>query len=211
MRSMSTSKGHVRHIVRLGGSSRGFSLIELLVGLALALCLAVAAAPLWLCIESAGAREGDRTVQWLQGRVAVARFERDLRLASAGRCLFKVTAPVLEATSDQVVFLERVTNVSPPMLVEWELVGDSLMRRWGDCPAVRPRSYRHSLFRDHKTMLEGVRRDAVLTYVVNGTPANGPIANEALASIEAVILEMPVEVEDGRGAVRVATTARVGR
>ncbi|MBN1321826.1 MAG: hypothetical protein JXA87_13425 [Thermoleophilia bacterium] len=186
-------------------------MIELLVGLALALCLAAVAAPLWLSLESAGAREGDRTVQWLQGRVAVARLERDLRLASGDSCLFAVSGPLLEATADQVVFLGRTRPGAAPILVEWELVGGSLMRRWGDCPTARPSSYRHSLYRDHKTMLEGVRPGSVFAYLVDGVATAGPIAQANLESVEAVVLTMRVDVEGERGSVRVATTARVGR
>lgn len=186
-------------------------MVELLVGLALALCLAAAAAPLWLSLERAGTQEGDRTVQWLQGRVAVARLERDLRLASAGGCLFAVSGPLLEAAADQVVFLERARPGAAPILVEWELVGGALMRRWGDCPATRPSSYRHSLFRDHKTMLEGVRAGSAFSYVIEGVETSGPVIGAGLESVDAVILTVCADVEEERGSVRVATTARVGR
>ncbi len=90
-----------------GENQRGFSLIELMVGLALAAGLAVAASCVWLSLATAGANEGDLTVKSLQGRVAVARFERDLRLASADGCPFASNAAVLEASASQVVFLLR--------------------------------------------------------------------------------------------------------
>ena len=186
-------------------------MVELLIGLALALCLATVAAPLWVSVERAGAREGDRTVQWLQGRVAVARLERDLRLASAGGCLFPVDGPILEATTGQVVFLGRTYADAAPILVEWELVGGALMRRWGDCPAGRPISYRHALFRDNKTMLEGVRAGSAFTYLVDGTEIVGPLDESDLASVEAVVLTMRADVAGEMGSVSVETTARVGR
>jgi len=185
--------------------------VELLVGLALALCLAAAAAPLWLSLERAGTREGDRTVQWLQGRVAVARLERDLRLASGVGCRFPVNGPLLEATADQAVFLERTQPGESPILVEWELAGGALMRRWGDCPATRPSWYRHSLFRDHKTMLEGVRPGSAFSYVVDGVETPGPVIGAGLWSVDAVVLTVRADVEGERGLVRVATIARVGR
>ena len=186
-------------------------MVELLVGLALALCLAAAAAPLWLSLESTGVREGDRTVQWLQGRVAVARLERDLRLASAGGCPFAVSGPLLEAAADQVVFLERARPGAAPILVEWELVGGALMRRWGDCPATRPSSHRHSLFKDHKTMLEGVRPGSAFSYVIEGVETLEPAGGNDLVSVEAVVLTLRTDVAGELGSVRVATTARVGR
>jgi Tfp pilus assembly protein PilW len=82
VRQTSTSRSHSSPETILPG---GFSVVELLVGLALALCLATAAAPLWLSLESAGVQEAERTVQWLQGRVALARLERDLWLPLRGR------------------------------------------------------------------------------------------------------------------------------
>ena len=53
-----------------GYGGAGFTLIELLIGLALALCVAAAAAPLWLSLERTGSRETDKTVESLQGRGA---------------------------------------------------------------------------------------------------------------------------------------------
>jgi prepilin-type N-terminal cleavage/methylation domain-containing protein len=210
VRLTSTSRGR-RSDLGARGSCPGFSLIELLVGLALALCLAAVAAPVWLSLERTGVQEGDRTVRSLQGRVAVTRFERDLRLASGSGCLFTVNTPVLEASASQVVFLERPATGSTPLLVEWETTGAALMRRWGSCPATRPAVFRHSLFRDHKTMLEEVQSVGGFTYVVNGAVAAGPIPENDLISIEAVMLELTVGVQEGNALVKVATTARIGR
>ena len=75
----------------------GFTLIELVLGLSLAVILALAVAPLWISLQSGSAREVDQTVRLLQERVAVSRFERDLRLASAADCPFALTAPIVEA------------------------------------------------------------------------------------------------------------------
>lgn len=194
------------------GIPRGFTLIELLIGLALAVSLAVALAPLWVSLETAGATEADRTVQSLQGRVAVARFERDLRLASAAGCPFALVSPILEASTSQVVFLERTANEGGPILVEWEITNGALMRRWGLCPLSRPTAYRHALYRDNKTMLEGVAGGSAFSYVVDGEIVAAPLTEKDLGSIEAVIFDTQVVAADQRSTrVRVSTTARVAR
>jgi Tfp pilus assembly protein PilW len=207
---MCTSRGR---LLRSWGPSAvtGFSLVELIVGLALAMCVAVAAAPSWLALESTGASEADRTVCLLQGRVAVARLERELRLASAAGCPFAVTGPVLEASVSQLVFLERSPGSSVPLVVEWEIAGRSLMRRWGPCPAARPLAFAHSLYRDNKTMLEGVRSGSVFEYVVRGSVGAGPVCASDLASIEAVVVRLEAGGAGARGPVETAATARVGR
>ena len=85
------------------------------------------------------------------------------------------------------------------------------MRRGGECPAGRPSSYRHSLFRDNKTMLEGVRAGSAFTYLVNDAEIVGPLDESDLASVEAVVLTMRADVAGEMGSVSVETTARVGR
>lgn len=200
----------------LARAAQGFTLVELLVGLAMVLFIAAAVGPLWVTLEGAGASEADRTVQSLQGRVAVARFERDLRLASAAGCPFAVATPILEASTSQIVFLTRTTEESPgedgaPLLVEWEIAAGVLMRRWGSCPASRPLEYRHSLYLDHKTMLEDVGAGSSFAYVVDGEMTAGPISGEDLGAIGAVILDAQVIGEEGRRTVKAATTARVAQ
>lgn len=150
---------------------RGFSLIEILLGLTLALALALGVAPVWVSFEALAADEGDQTIWTRQGRVATARFERDVRLSSSRSCVFPTSASVLQATRSQVVFLVGSPETGQPIVVEWELVGGSLMRRWGPCPAASPATFPHSLFPDSKTMLEHV--DTVrsrFTYIVAGRP-----------------------------------------
>ena len=60
-------------LLRGAKTEPGFSLIEILLGLSLALCLALGVAPLWTSFQALGVREGDETIWALQGRVAAAR------------------------------------------------------------------------------------------------------------------------------------------
>lgn len=205
MRSISTSDTAVL------ARSKGFTLIELLVGLALALMITVAGSSLWFSLENAGARETDRTVRSLQGRVAGARLERDLRLASAAGCPFSVSSPILEASASQVVFLERGSADGTPTLVEWEIVNGALMRRWGNCPAIWPSVYKHALFLDHKTMLEDVAPGSSFKYMVGGMLTPAPIPRERLDTIDAVVLDVRSVPVGGEAAVQVRTAARVAR
>lgn len=191
--------------------AQGFTLVELLIGLALAVLLALVVAPLWISLGTASARESDLAVRLCQARVAVGRFERDLRLASAAGSPFELIGPILEASRYQVVFLEPGMEEGVPILVEWEIVDTTLMRRWGDCPSSRPAVYAHSSYRDHKTMLEDVRPDSFFAYVLGETVVDGPIASEDLGAVEAVMLDMRVSVGGVAASTRVGTTARVAR
>jgi len=205
VRSISTSDTAVL------ARSKGFTLIELLVGLALALMIAVAVSPLWFSLENAGARETERTVRSLQGKVAGARLERDLRLASAAGCPFSVSSPILEASASQVVFLERGSAEGTPTLVEWEIVNGALMRRWGNCPPVRPSEFKHALFLDHKTMLGDVAPGSSFKYMVGGMLTPAPVPRERLDAIDAVVLDVRSVPVGGEAAVQVRTEARVAR
>ncbi len=71
-----------------GSSEAGFSVIELLLGLTLSLCLALGLAPVWVSFQAVAATEGDRTVWLAQARVATARLEKDLRVAGFETCPF---------------------------------------------------------------------------------------------------------------------------
>jgi len=189
----------------------GFTLIELLIGLAIALALAVAIAPLWLSLEKAGAGEADCTIGLLQGRVAGARFERDLRLAGAAGCLFPTTCPILQASPSQVVFLERGTEGAAPTIIEWEITQGSLMRRVGRCPASRPSAFAHSLYDDNKTMLEQLQPRSSLAYVVDGVRVSGPVTVGDLVLIDSVELNIAANPAQGPGEVEICASARVAR
>jgi hypothetical protein len=189
----------------------GFTAIELLIGLALTVCLALAVCPLWSQIERAAAARTDMSVALVQSRVAVARFERDLRLAGAANCRFPAPGLVLEASSSQVVFLQPAGAGLEPVLLEWELSGGALMRRRGACPAVRPSVFGHSLYVDHKTMLEQLAPGGTFSYVVDGATVAGPLPASALAAVEAVILDARVRVVGGPGSIELAAVAWVGR
>jgi prepilin-type N-terminal cleavage/methylation domain-containing protein len=189
----------------------GFTLIELVLGLSLAVILALAVAPLWMSLQGGSAREGDQTLRFLQGRVAASRFERDLRLASAADCPFPLTAPIVEATGSRVVFVTRPVNGVDSIMVEWEIVRGSLMRRWGPCPSTRMVALAGSVYRDNKTMLEGVRSESSFSYVVDGTSLVAPSSEADLAAIEKVVLDLRAGSTGARSAVRVVSEARVGR
>jgi hypothetical protein len=207
---MCTSK-RLRQDGRCLDEGGGFSVIELIVGLALTVCLAVAVASLWLSLQGIGVREADRTVRLLQARVAVARFEHDLRLASAAVCPFLLSAPILEASPSQVVFLERPTAGAALILVEWEIVNGTLMRRRGTCPVARPVVFPHSLFVDHKTMLEGVKPGSVLSYLTGSAPVDTPADVVDPALICGVVLDLDISAEGDNASVHVTARGRVGR
>jgi hypothetical protein len=203
--SMSTSKA------TSSGASAGFSAIELILGLALTVCLAVAVAPLWLSLQSTGVQQGDQTVQLLQGRVAAGRFEHDMRLASATNCPFPLSGPILEASPSRTVFLTRTTVDAAPVLVEWEIVNETLMRRRGVCPATRPAAFAHSLFVDHKTMLEGVKLGSSFVYLADGKVVDPYADGFSGASVDAVVLELHTASAGATATVHVAARGRVGR
>lgn len=194
-----------------GRHESGFTLIELVIGLALAVILALAVAPLWISLQSGSTRESDQTICLLQERVAVSRFERDLRLASAADCPFALTAPIVEATDSRVVFVTRSVTGVDPIVVEWEIVRGSLMRRWGPCPSTRMVALSGSAYRDNKTMLEGVQSGSSFTYIVDGTSQVAPVTEAELAAIERVTLDLRAKSEGARSPVRVVSEARVGR
>lgn len=189
----------------------GFTAIELLLGLTLTVVLALAIMPLTVSLQGVGSRESDRAITLLQGRVAAARLERDLRLASAGRSPFLVEAALLEAGPSQVVFLGHANDDASLDLLEWELAGDSLMRRWGPCPSALPATFGHHLYVDSKTVLQGLRKGGTLAYVVDGRTLEGELAGEELGEVESVILRLAGEDEAGTWLDAVVAVARVGR
>ena len=204
---MSISSASMRVLIR----SEGFTALELLLGMALTVFLAVGVSPLVVALERADVTAGDRTVAVSQGRVAVARLERDLRLASSGDCGFAVEGPILEATAKQVVFLGHPGPAAGPYLQEWEISGSSLMRRWGACPSSLPSTFPHSLYADNKTMLEGLSSDARFSYVVNGASVSGTVSKSDLAWVDAIVLYAAGRDSAGVWRAEVSTTARVGR
>ena len=195
---------------QLGGSS-GLGLLELLLGLTLALCLALAVAPLLTSLQKSGVEEADRTVQTLQARVAFGRFEQDMRLAGAAGSLFPTSGAVLEASQSRVVLLVCREPDSDPILVEWELTEDSLIRRWGLCPATRPEAFGTSMFVDHKTMLEGVRTGSRLVFLVGEGELEPPLKKAELARVDRIALQLRTGLPGRRGSARLTTMAKVGR
>lgn len=171
-----------------GRGDGGFSLVELLVGLALVLCVSLAALALWRSVESTGVSNGDRMLRIVQGRVALARLERDVRLATAQTCPFASAGCILEATKDQVVFLTRSNSTGELQLVEWELAGRNLMRRRGPCPNSLPSGFSHALYADNKTMLESVSESSRFRYFVRGNEVLPPVDGCALFEVDEIEL-----------------------
>lgn len=174
-------------------SSRGFTLIELLVGLALSLMLALAIAPLWTTAEKVTVEGGDRVLATFQARTMVARLERDLRLASALGSGGLECAPVVEADKHHLVVVTRSGSDATPEIVEWELVGGSLMRRRGPWVGVPAGAVSHSLFNDHKTMLEGLAAGASFAYL-SGSRTLADDATSERDAISDVIVQGAVTV-----------------
>ena len=197
-----------------GRTQRGllaFTVVELMIGISIAACLAIAIAPLWLSWERLGDGETDQTIWFVQTRVAIARFERDLRQAGAARCPFAASSSILEATASQLVLLERTADGSPPVLVEWEIVKGSLMRRWGRCPERMPNVFSHSGYLDSKTMLEGVRAGSRFAYHVGDRELESPVDPSELDSVDAVALVLVGGAPGVRGEASVRSTGQVGR
>ena len=211
---MWTSSTKVRGLSRLAAAGRGksgFSLIELLLGLVLSLCLALGLAPVWVSFQAVASTQGDRTVWIAQARVATARLERDVRVAGFTTCPFSNSSIVLQAGSSQVVFLTRPEGSPAPVLVEWEVVNGSLMRRWGVCPALRPAAFPHSLYSDNKTMLENVNTAASsFSYRVAGRDVGLP-GSADLSSIDEVSISVAQKAASAGGAPVVRAAALVGR
>lgn len=187
-----------------------FTIIELMVGISIAACLALAIAPVWNSWERQGDGEADQSIWFIQSRVAMARFERDLRQAGAAHCLFVTGGPVLEATESQVVVLQRGEGDSPPLVVEWEIVKGSLMRRWRPCPPIKPASWSHSSYVDSKTMLEGVHAESSFAFYAGSKRLSVPVDEAHLALVTTVRLEVAGGATGAAGEVRVSTTGRVG-
>ncbi len=192
-------------------SSLAFTVIELLVGVSLAACLALALAPVWSSWERTGDGEVERTIWFAQSRVAVARFERDVRLANAAECPFVAATAILEASPSQIVLVARGEKGERARLVEWEIAKGSLMRRWGMCPQQRPVAFTHSYYVDSKTMLANVLAGSELTYYAGSRRLDQPLSRDDLDSVSAVVLELTGHIAGVSGEVEVCSNARVGR
>ncbi len=188
----------------------GFSLVELLLGLALTLCLSLGLAPVWVSLQGVAAGQADDTIWVGQARVAVARLERDVRLASCLSCPFPMDGMVLLLTKSHVVLLQQ-TQAGTAQLVEWELVNSALMRRTGPCPPARPATFPHSLYTDNKTIVENVdiSRSAFSCSIEGGLPGLPQTAD--LPLVEGVRLVLSEKGRDGAEGPQVAASAAVGR
>ena len=192
-------------------AASGFGVIEVVLGLFLALCLALAVAPLLTSLQRTGVEQADRSVQAVQARVAFGRFERDMRLAGGSGCPFPTSGALLEAGVSRVILLVPSEVDSTPIIVEWEITGSNLMRRWGPCPSTRPGVFTTSLFVDNKTMLEGVRTGSHLSYLIGERIVVAPLARAELAAVDKVVLELWAAPSGLSSPAIIRTTGRVGR
>ena len=165
----------------------GFTLLEVLVAMLLTLLLLGASLPVWQGLQVLAVGEVDHAIGVGQSRVAAARFERDLRSASAADSAGAECVAVLEATSSQIVLLTRSGPGAVPEIVEWEVTGGSLMRRRGPWTGSTPTGFPHGGYLDHKTMLEGV--EARFAYSGAGFEGLANVEARALGLVRGVRLE----------------------
>lgn len=165
-------------------ASRGFSLIELLVALALSLLVAAAVSTLWLRVQTTQVEAADRMQAHLAGRVVAARFEKDLRHATMENVGTTVTSSLLRADQKELVLLS-VSQGGAAKLIEWEFAGSSLMRRHGPWLGTVPARGQHSAYNSSKTMLEGVATNAGFGYSIGGA---------TVPQVEAADLDLVEEV-----------------
>ena len=117
----------------------------------------------------------------------------------------------MQAGPFQLVLLER-TEEGVPILVEWEIVGRALMRRWGPCPTTAPTTFVHSLYLDHKTMLERVDpARSRFVYEVAGSMMVAPIPGADLPQVDAVKLELCSRDEGPVAPTEMVAEGGVGR
>jgi hypothetical protein len=110
-----------------------------------------------------------------------------------------------------VVLLTRSGDSGDLLLVEWELVGGSLMRRRGSCPATRPATITHSLFVDNKTMVEDLSPGSRFHFFASGVEVASPVSAGDLAAIDEVRLDARAGEVAQRTVVDVAGGSPLGR
>lgn len=169
----------------------GFTLVEVLVALALSALLLLLLAQLWTGVETRSADLSDRLVWELQARVAGIRLEHDLRAACAvGGGSAGVPSLLLEADDGLVVMMVRTGGPAEVELVAWEISGTRLMRRRGEAAAVTvPLLSGRWRLTDHKTMLEPLDTGVRFRYYCGGQELVTPLSADDLLLADRVRLE----------------------
>ena len=189
--------------------SRGFTLLELLLALALTVTLAAAVLPVWTGLLEYQTAASDHVIDLAQGRVAGARLVRDLRLASAADMAQAGGVALLRAEEEELVLLSQVGVEGGLELVEWELDGSRLVRRRSPWSGPLPDSIGHGAFIDHKTMLEGVSGDARFAYMAGGIRLLTPVIEpKERRLIDTVSLMGHIESAVGNGVPRAPLLAK---
>ncbi|GAB4250531.1 MAG: hypothetical protein Kow00129_11420 [Thermoleophilia bacterium] len=134
-------------------TSKGFTLVEVLVALSLSLLVSLAAVQLWITGESTVAHRVNQTNDGLSRRIAVNRFEHDVRMA--GVCWTREAVPLLVAEESRLVLLAHSQFNEGMEIVEWAYSRGRVMRRRRKLETPLPDPVEIS-FADSKTMLEGV-------------------------------------------------------
>lgn len=196
-----------------GRRQQGFTLMEMLVGLAMGVAVILAFTPVWLGLERREAAWNDRLITLLQSRVAAARLERDLRLASTLDCSGLVGGPLLQCTPGAVVVVTREGASAGPEIVKWEFVDGVLMRRRLAWPGFVPDPLKNGVFLDNKTMLEGLA-EAHFHCFVGAAEVPMPLAADVRDLVDLVEVEghfAAVQPHGGGTGTTFSWRARVGR
>lgn len=190
-------------------TTEGLSLIEVLVALCVSLVLLLGVAPLWVALLQGGVGAQGLLVDTQRWRVAAARLERDVRMASADAPRALGCGPLLEATSDRVVLITRSVQAEGLEIVAWEVAGGSLMRRRASLPAAGVPSV-PAAFQDNKTMMEGLE-SGLFTYRAGPGSFDGAVPAADLGRVDAVEIECRLTGTGRSAGVPVAAGAHLGR
>ena len=189
-------------------SESGFSLTEVVVGLAITLLLLAASVPLWIGVQHSTSLRSERLLDLSRWQVVQARLERDLRLARPGSLESDPTGLLLLREARRVVVLTQAVWGEGLEVVCWESAGGSLMRRRRPYDPLVGVGAVPGVFLDSKTMLEGLR-SGYFTHIEDDDGVERSADHSGPGVVTQVILRVELSHDDFSATVH-ACRAGVG-